>query len=282
MPVKYERHDSIALITINRPEAKNALNDQVRESLYEALSRAAGDGAVRGVMITGKEVFSAESKHPQSLGAPCRLCLPPATCAPRSPSRRVPKPVMVVIGGYAIGGAASCPGTATSASPRRTPCLASRRSAWASSAAAGPSAWPACGHGACEGSDLFQPADRGGRGAAHRAGERSCRRGALLAAEEKMRSYIRHGRGTSAAKLAINTGMNVDRQSGDVLKTSVSRSFATADQKEGCAPSWKNGSRSSRRVGSHAASKRGALQVMKNDWHLSLKASATSATLYKS
>ena len=43
----------IALVTINRPEARNALNRAVREGLFARLREAEDDPAVKVVVLTG-------------------------------------------------------------------------------------------------------------------------------------------------------------------------------------------------------------------------------------
>jgi len=52
-PVRYERDGAIARVTINRPEAHNALSPEVIEGLLAAFDRAAADPAVRVVVLTG-------------------------------------------------------------------------------------------------------------------------------------------------------------------------------------------------------------------------------------
>lgn len=52
--IEYERVDTTALVTINRPEKMNAWNTQVANELSEALSQANEDDDVRAVVITGK------------------------------------------------------------------------------------------------------------------------------------------------------------------------------------------------------------------------------------
>lgn len=48
-----EVHDGIATLTINRPDAMNALNEEVVAQLARAFDRAAHDDAVRGIVIAG-------------------------------------------------------------------------------------------------------------------------------------------------------------------------------------------------------------------------------------
>ncbi|MEE1756398.1 enoyl-CoA hydratase/isomerase family protein [Streptomyces sp. SP18CS02] len=50
--VLYEVSDGLATITINRPEAMNAMNVEAKVALRDALLAAAGDEAVRAVLLT--------------------------------------------------------------------------------------------------------------------------------------------------------------------------------------------------------------------------------------
>ena len=52
--VRSEIADGIATLTINRPDAMNALNEAVIAQLAGAFRRAAGDPAVRGIVIAGR------------------------------------------------------------------------------------------------------------------------------------------------------------------------------------------------------------------------------------
>ncbi|CAI1049723.1 enoyl-CoA hydratase-related protein [Serratia entomophila] len=60
-PVLYERHDDhIAVITLNRPEKKNAINLRMAELIQMHLQRAEQDEKVWVIVLTGKpEAFSA-------------------------------------------------------------------------------------------------------------------------------------------------------------------------------------------------------------------------------
>ena len=51
--VLVERRDTLALVTLNRPESLNAVNAQMREALIEALSELNRDSSVRAVVIAG-------------------------------------------------------------------------------------------------------------------------------------------------------------------------------------------------------------------------------------
>jgi len=53
-PVIYEKRDNYALITMNRPDKLNALNEEMWKGLNEAFLEAEKDPEVRAVVITGK------------------------------------------------------------------------------------------------------------------------------------------------------------------------------------------------------------------------------------
>jgi methylglutaconyl-CoA hydratase len=52
-PLLYAVEGSVALITLNRPDKRNALNDALVEGLKEALRRADDDRGVRAILLTG-------------------------------------------------------------------------------------------------------------------------------------------------------------------------------------------------------------------------------------
>jgi len=51
--VKSETKDGVATLTVNRPDAMNALNEAVVAQLHAAFKKAAGDSKVRGIVIAG-------------------------------------------------------------------------------------------------------------------------------------------------------------------------------------------------------------------------------------
>jgi enoyl-CoA hydratase len=58
--VELERRGSIALITLNRPEARNAISPEVSQTMASLLDEVEADAALRAVVLTGNgEVFSA-------------------------------------------------------------------------------------------------------------------------------------------------------------------------------------------------------------------------------
>ena len=52
-PVQYDVADSVATVTLNRPDAMNSLDVATKVALLEAVTRAADDGGVRCLVLTG-------------------------------------------------------------------------------------------------------------------------------------------------------------------------------------------------------------------------------------
>jgi enoyl-CoA hydratase/carnithine racemase len=69
-PVRSQIEDGQALLTIDRPAARNALSPEVVQALRDALARAESDPAVRVVVLTGSgdRVFSAGGDLGASIG----------------------------------------------------------------------------------------------------------------------------------------------------------------------------------------------------------------------
>ncbi len=51
--IQYEMQGNVALLTLNRPERRNAMNMDLNRDLLAGLERAAGDAQVRAVLVTG-------------------------------------------------------------------------------------------------------------------------------------------------------------------------------------------------------------------------------------
>lgn len=97
--------DGVALLRINRPEAKNALNAEVRRQLADQLDRLADDDSVRAVVLTGNdEAFAAgaDIKAMAEAGA-AEMMLRRTEVMWRSIAQ-FPKPLIAAVNGYAWGG----------------------------------------------------------------------------------------------------------------------------------------------------------------------------------
>ena len=51
--IKVETRDAVAIVTVNRPEKLNALNDRTVEELEQAFTAIGSEASVRGVILTG-------------------------------------------------------------------------------------------------------------------------------------------------------------------------------------------------------------------------------------
>lgn len=109
-PVLTQLHEAIFEITLNRPEAYNALNLDLMVALSDALAGAALDGAVKGVLITGNgKAFCSGgdlkwiSQQVEDAGATLHRLAPQFHLAILE-IRRMSKPVVAAINGVAAGG----------------------------------------------------------------------------------------------------------------------------------------------------------------------------------
>jgi enoyl-CoA hydratase/3-hydroxyacyl-CoA dehydrogenase len=105
--VKLEVFNQVAIITMNRPEAMNALNEKVLRELQETITQVHDDASVRAVILTGEgSAFVA--------GADIRTMLAKTLDEIESFTRfgqsvmdaveRLDKPVIAAINGFALGG----------------------------------------------------------------------------------------------------------------------------------------------------------------------------------
>ncbi len=53
-PILYETDGPIAIIRLNRPERRNAINEALLRGLYDSLEKATNDSAVKVIIITGE------------------------------------------------------------------------------------------------------------------------------------------------------------------------------------------------------------------------------------
>jgi len=103
--ILYEKQHGGVLLTMNRPEALNALNSQLLEELSQALDAAEADEAVRCVVLTGgPRVFAAgadikemSERGPFDERIQERLVY-------RDRINRIAKPMIAAVSGFALGG----------------------------------------------------------------------------------------------------------------------------------------------------------------------------------
>ena len=58
--VLFETRGAVAVITLNRPESLNSMNPEMLDTMFRVAERAAGDPAIRAVVVTGAgRAFSA-------------------------------------------------------------------------------------------------------------------------------------------------------------------------------------------------------------------------------
>ncbi|HCU97571.1 MAG TPA: enoyl-CoA hydratase [Actinobacteria bacterium] len=103
--VRYELEGPVAWLTIDRPEARNALSAAVREGLFAGLRRFNADGAARVLVLTGAgdKAFCAGGDLKEM--AQTGLKVPPAEFLPQiGRTITVPKPVIAAVNGVAYAG----------------------------------------------------------------------------------------------------------------------------------------------------------------------------------
>ncbi|HLF73645.1 MAG TPA: enoyl-CoA hydratase/isomerase family protein, partial [Anaerolineales bacterium] len=109
-PILTQRHGNVFEIKLNRPEVYNALNLDMMKRLAEALSSAAVDHAVHGVLLTGEgkafcsggdlKWISQQKDDPGSV----LYRLAPQFHLSITEIRRMEKPVVAGLNGIAAGG----------------------------------------------------------------------------------------------------------------------------------------------------------------------------------
>lgn len=103
--ILYENRGRVALITINRPEARNAINRDVREGLTTALERFANDGEARAAILTGAgdKAFCAGADLKEM--AQKKIGILPRNALPMlNVNIHVAKPVIAAVNGVAYAG----------------------------------------------------------------------------------------------------------------------------------------------------------------------------------
>jgi enoyl-CoA hydratase len=106
-PVVLVEHPAagIALVRINRPEARNALNIEVRRLLARHLTELGDDETTRCIVLTGNEKsFAAGADIKEMAGAGTIEMLQRGTHKLWRAISACPKPVIAAVNGFALGG----------------------------------------------------------------------------------------------------------------------------------------------------------------------------------
>jgi methylglutaconyl-CoA hydratase len=108
----FEQRGSAKLITLNRPEVRNALSRPLRAELAEALAHVKDDPKVRSVILTGAGTAFCAGLDLEELEALQRATLAETTADVRALAElfytiyTFPKPVIAAVNGHAVAGGA--------------------------------------------------------------------------------------------------------------------------------------------------------------------------------
>ncbi|MBB2893828.1 enoyl-CoA hydratase/isomerase family protein [Flexivirga oryzae] len=104
--VSLRTEDGVGIVTIDRPEARNALSLEVQDCLRSALDEAAGNDAIRCVVITGagEKVFVAGADVGQLKGYTKLDGLRGRLQRLFDDIEQFDKPTIAAVNGYALGG----------------------------------------------------------------------------------------------------------------------------------------------------------------------------------
>jgi len=100
------REVPIATVQINRPEVRNALNDEVMDDLVRELTTLDDDDAVRCIVLTGDErafAAGADIKETFVTATPVSMLKQDLTSKWEA-IRRIRTPIIAAVSGYALGG----------------------------------------------------------------------------------------------------------------------------------------------------------------------------------
>ena len=100
-----ETRGPIGIVTINRPQVRNALNNQTIAELVDALAAFDKEAAIRCMILTGDErAFAAGADIAQMVDTGAIELLDDDRSAQWARFRALKKPVIAAVSGYALGG----------------------------------------------------------------------------------------------------------------------------------------------------------------------------------
>jgi 2-(1,2-epoxy-1,2-dihydrophenyl)acetyl-CoA isomerase len=112
--VQYDLSEGVATVTLNRPDAMNALNTELKVALRDTLAAAAEDDAVRAVLLTGTGrafcVGQDLAEHAQNLRGDLDAVwstVPEHYTPIATTLATMPKPVVAAVNGVAAGAGAA-------------------------------------------------------------------------------------------------------------------------------------------------------------------------------
>lgn len=112
--VQYDLSEGVATVTLNRPDAMNALNTELKVALRDTLAAAAEDDAVRAVLLTGTGrafcVGQDLAEHAQNLQGDLDAVwstVPEHYTPIATTLATMPKPVVAAVNGVAAGAGAA-------------------------------------------------------------------------------------------------------------------------------------------------------------------------------
>ncbi len=102
--VTEQRDGAVGTVTINRPSVLNALSNDVLGQVVDALEKLDADGEIRAIVVTGgAQVFAAGADLKQLLEGEARGGFVASRGALWDRIRRVEKPLIAAVSGYALG-----------------------------------------------------------------------------------------------------------------------------------------------------------------------------------
>lgn len=110
--MEFSQAEGIACITLNRPEKRNALNDELLSALLEALERTGSDESVRVVLIRGAGrdfcagMDIALLSQSANAGVMEHLKMAQKVASVFQAMRKHPRPLIAAVQGRALGGGA--------------------------------------------------------------------------------------------------------------------------------------------------------------------------------
>ena len=105
--IKYEVKDGIAFVTINRPKAMNALNEEVLTELYDAFTGFAKDSEAKAAIVTGEGkafVAGADIEAMSKMNTMEGRAMGALGHSVMNLIESIEKPVIAAVNGFALGG----------------------------------------------------------------------------------------------------------------------------------------------------------------------------------